>query len=60
MFRHLPAANLESMTFSTKRSASPFPSPTPANECKVVPPIFTAAIPVDAVTATSVDGPPSD
>ena len=31
--------------------ASSFPIPIPAHECSVVPPIFTAAIPVDAVIA---------
>ena len=30
------------------------PSPTPEKECRVVPPILHAAIPVEAVTATAL------
>ena len=33
-------------------SADSLPSPIPANECSVIPFIFTAAMPVVAVTAT--------
>mmetsp|Transcript_93504 Transcript_93504/g.248198 ORF Transcript_93504/g.248198 Transcript_93504/m.248198 type:complete len:228 (-) Transcript_93504:347-1030(-) len=35
-------------------SGGPSPSPTPAQLCTVVPPMFTAAMPVDAQTATSL------
>ncbi|TFL03623.1 hypothetical protein BDV98DRAFT_504426 [Pterulicium gracile] len=42
--------------FSTKISFSRLPSPTPAKECRVPPPMLTPAIPVDAVMAISSDG----
>lgn len=47
---HLRLAATES-SFSSF-SASPNPRPTPANECSVVPPIFTEAKPVEAVIGT--------
>ncbi|KZP32386.1 hypothetical protein FIBSPDRAFT_723255, partial [Athelia psychrophila] len=39
----------------TSLSASSWPSPMPVQECKVVPPIFIAAMPVEAVIPRSSD-----
>mmetsp|Transcript_17444 Transcript_17444/g.29307 ORF Transcript_17444/g.29307 Transcript_17444/m.29307 type:complete len:299 (+) Transcript_17444:449-1345(+) len=42
-----------SRTMVTRSSLVSRPRPMPEKECNVVPPTFTAAIPVDAVTATT-------
>ena len=41
------------LIFPTSCLGSSIPSPTPPNECRVVPPMLHAAMPVEAVTATA-------
>ncbi|KAJ6574740.1 hypothetical protein B0H19DRAFT_1125535 [Mycena capillaripes] len=41
----------EFLILRARRSLDSFPNPIPANECRVEPPMFRPAIPVDAVTA---------
>lgn len=54
--RSHPSQNSPDFLYSDHLSqysfGSCFPSPIPAHECSVWPPMFTAAAPVDAVTAT--------
>jgi len=50
---HLVLVQPEPLTFLTSVSMGSLPSPTPAKEWSVVPPMLMAAIPVDAVTATA-------
>lgn len=40
-------------TKNTEKRMKPVPSPTPAKECNVVPPMWVAATPVEAVTKTA-------
>ena len=54
-FCHLVLHSFRLATLSNNVSLSPMPSPIPANEWSVVPPMLQAAKPVDAVTYTALD-----